>query len=239
MLKISLRAVCCLLLLVLGLALPPQVQAESTAERADVLKQKLLQLQQLLQQVEEAKLREQPPTEAPWQPIQAFGEERPAYDQYAYLLAPHLRKAELDSALQQLHYLAGLDALKERGNLFVVPALPLTGGETMSIDRYNRELAGAYLRAVGLPSAYEGWLVVAPDPLDEGGVAGGPLLMIDLAGCDQVMRTRIFELLLRTRLFTDDGSVHSFLWRLLKNASPQVFKVSMEGQRLLLAVDHD
>ena len=237
MLKISLRAGCLLLLLVLGLALTPPVQAESKAERAEVLKQKLLQLQQLLQQVEEAKLREQPPTESPWQPIQAFGAERPAYDQYAYLLAPHLRKAELDSALQQLHYLAGLDELKERGNLFVVPALPLAGGETMSVDRYNRELAGAYLRTVGLPSAYEGWLVVAPAPLDKKGVADGPLLMIDLAGCDQVMRTRIFDLLLHTRLFTDDGSVHNFLWRLLQIASPQVFKVSMEGQRLLLAVD--
>ena len=153
------------------------------------------------------------------------------------MLAPHLRKAELDSALQQLHYLAGLDELKERGNLFVVPALPLAGGETMSVDRYNRELAGAYLRTVGLPSAYEGWLVVAPAPLDKKGVADGPLLMIDLAGCDQVMRTRIFDLLLHTRLFTDDGSVHNFLWRLLQIASPQVFKVSMEGQRLLLAVD--
>ena len=82
-------------------------------------------------------------------------------------------------------------------------------------------------------------MVVAPDPLDEEGVAGGPLLLIDLAGCDQIMRTRIFDLLLNTRLFTEDGSIHGYLWRLLQGASPQVFKVSMEGQRLLLAVDPD
>jgi hypothetical protein len=154
-------------------------------------------------------------------------------------LAPHLPKAELDSALQQLHYLAGLDELKERGNLFVVPALPLALGQAMAVDSYNRELAASYLRSVGLPSAYEGWIVVAPDPLADEGVAAGPLLMIDLAGCDQIMRTRIFDLLLSVRLFTEDGSVHSYLWQLLQTASPQVFKVSMEGARLVLAVDRD
>ncbi|HEY5673838.1 MAG TPA: hypothetical protein VIR78_09045 [Malonomonas sp.] len=239
--KIFLGCLCLLLFFGLSVGLVPQVraEAESKSERAELLKQKLLKLQQLLAQVEEARLKEQPPTETPWQPIQAFGEERPAYDQYAYLLAPHLRKADLDSALQQLHYLAGLDELKERGNLFVVPALPLAVGETMAVERYNRELAAAYLRTVGLPSAYEGWLVVSPDPLHQAGVAAGPLLMIDLAGCDQIMRTRIFDLLLKVRLFTEDGSVHSYLWQLLQNASPQVFKVSMEGPRLILAVETD
>ena len=239
MLKLSLGCVCFLLFCGLSVGLVPQVQAESKSERAELLKQKLLKLQKLLEQVEEAKLKEQPPTESPWQPIQAFGQERPAYDQYAYLLAPHLRKTELDSALQQLHHLAGLDELKERGNLFVVPALPLAIGEVMSIDRYDRELAATYLRTVGLPSAYEGWLVVSPDPLNQAGVAAGPLLMIDLANCDQVTRARIFDLLLKVRLFTEDGSIHSYLWQLLQNAAPQVFKVSMEGQRLLLAVETD
>lgn len=212
---------------------------DSPLERAELLKEKLQKLQLLLTQVEEAKLKEQPPTEPPWQPIQAFGEERPAYDQYAYLLAPHLRKEQLDSALQQGHYLAGLDELKERGNLFVVPALALAPGQTMNIDSYNREFAADMLRKVGLPSAYEGWIVVAPEPLNKKGVAEGSLLMIDLAGCDQIMRTRIFDLLLSTRLFTEDGSVHSYLWRLLQTTSPQVFKVSMVGQHLMLAVDND
>lgn len=239
MLKISRRCVCFLLFLLLSVGLVPQLQAEVSSERAELLKQKLIRLQQLLVQVEEAKLKQQPPTEAPWQPVQAFGEERPAYDQYAYLLAPHLRKEELDSALQQLHYFASLDELKERGNLFVVPALPLSTDEAMAVGSYNRELAANYLRKVGLPSAYEGWMVVAPDPLTEAGVADGPLLLIDLAACDQIMRTRIFDLLLNTRLFTEDGSIHSYLWKLLQGASPQIFKVSMEGPRLLLAVDSD
>ena len=67
MLKLSLGCVAFLLFFGLSVGLVPQAQAqaESKSERAELLKQKLLKLQKLLEQVEEAKLKEQPPTESP------------------------------------------------------------------------------------------------------------------------------------------------------------------------------
>jgi hypothetical protein len=150
-----------------------------------------------------------------------------------------MRQEVLDSALQQLYFFASQDELKERGTLFVVPSLPLADGETMSVAKYNRDLAVAMLRKIGVPSALEGGIVVVPDPLGEEGVAAGPMLLIDLAGCDQIMRTRIFEVLQQVRLFTEDGSIQDYLWALLKSASPQAFSVSVEGERMWLAIDRD
>ena len=109
----------------------------------------------------------------------------------------------------------------------------------MSVAKYNRELAADMLRKIGVPAALEGGIIVSPDPLGEEGVAEGPLLLIDLTGCDQILRSRIFELLQSVRLFTADGSIQDYLWQLLKSASPQTFSVTVEGERLWLAVDND
>jgi len=208
-------------------------------ERVQLLQEKLKKLKQLLVQMKDQKLKETPPTETPWEPVLDFGMERPAYDQYAYLLAPQMRQGELDSALQQLHFFSTQDEMKERGTLFVVPSLPLAAGETMSVEKYNRDLAVAFLRKIGIPSALEGGIIVAPEPLDKEGVAEGPLLLIDLAGCDQILRSRIIEQLQTTRLFTEDGSIQDYLWALLQDASPQAFTVVVEKQRMWLAVDKD
>ena len=231
---------CCLLVFAaLSLSVPQGVVASEKEQRVDLLQDKLEKLKQLLAQMQEQKMKAQPPTEIPWEPVLDFGQERPAYDQYAYLLAPQMRKETLDSALQQLQFLSSQDELHERGTLFVIPALPLAVGETLSVAKYNRELAAAFLRKVGEPAALEGSIVVSPDPLHEDGVASGPLLLIDLANCDQILRSRIFELLQSSRLFAEDGSIQDYLWKLLQAASPQAFSVTVEGQRMWLAVDND
>ena len=141
--------------------------------------------------------------------------------------------------LQQLYFFSSQDELKERGTLFVVPTLPLAEGETMSVAKYNRELAAKMARKVGVPSALEGGILIAPDPIGEEGVAEGPLLLIDLTGCDQILRSRIIESLQKVRLFTEDGSIQDYLFDLLKSASPQSFSVSVEGELMWLAVDRD
>lgn len=231
---------CCLLLLgCLPFAVAQPALAEEKEERVQLLQEKLKKLKQLLVQMEEQKLKDAPPTETPWEPLLDFGLERPAYDQYAYLVAPQMRQDALDSILQQLHFFSQQDEMKERGTLFVIPTLPLAEGEAMSVARYNRDLAAAMLRKIGVPSALEGGIIVAPDPLGETGVASGPLLLIDLAGCDQILRSRIFELLQSVRLFTADGSIQNYLWELLKSASPQAFSVSVKGERMWLSVDND
>lgn len=240
MLRKMIPLICCLLFFaLLQLPLSPSVMAGEKEERVQLLQEKLKKLKQLLVQMEEQKVRETPPTEIPWEPLLDFGLERPAYDQYAYLVAPQMQREILDSTLQQLHFFSTQDELKERGTLFVVPTLPLVAGETMSVAKYNRELAVAMLRKIGIPSALEGGIIVTPDPLGDKGVAEGPVLLIDLANCDQVLRTRIFELLQTVRLFTEDGSIQDYLLALLKSASPQAFSVSAEGERIWVAVDND
>ena len=189
--------------------------------------------------MQEQKLKAQPPTESPWEPVLDFGQERPAYDQYAYLLAPQMRNEVLDSILQQLHFFSSQDTLADRGTLFVIPTLPLADGQALTVDKYNRELAAAFLRKAGVPAALEGSIIVSPAPLTRQGVASGQLLLIDLANCDQILRSRIFELLQSSRLFTEDGSIQDFLWQLLQNASPQAFTMTVEGQRMWVAVDND
>ncbi len=231
---------CCLLILcVAQLAVGQPTVAGEKEERVQLLQEKLKKLKELLVQMEEQKLKEAPPTGPPWEPLLDFGLERPAYDQYAYLVAPQMRQADLDSILQQLYFFASQDELRERGTLFVIPALPLAKDEAMSVAKYNRDLAVAMLRKIGVPSALEGGIIVSPDPLGEAGVAKGPLLLIDLAGCDQILRSRIFELLQTVRLFTEDGSIQDYLWALLQNAAPQAFTVAVEGERMMLAVDND
>lgn len=240
MIKIVFRCLCCLLLVMaLQQVVVSPVAATEDEERIQLLQEKLKKLKDLLVKVQEEKIKEQPPTEIPWAPVLGFGEERPAYDQYVYLLAPQMRTETLDSTLQQMYFLAGRDELKERGALFVVPALPLAAGEVMAVKNYNRELAGEFLRKIGVPRAIEGGLIVVPEPLHRKGIAEGPMLLIDLTGSDQILRTRIFELLLQTRLFTADGSIQDYLWKLLQKASPQEFTVSVEGERMWLVVDRD
>ncbi len=232
--------ICCLLTLaVCQAAMTPATFAGEKEERVQLLQEKLKKLKQLLVQMEEQKLKESPPTETPWEPLLDFGLERPAYDQYAYLVTPQMKQEDLDGILQQLHFFSSQDELKERGTLFVIPTRPLAAGEVMSVAKYNRDLAAAMLRKVGVPSALEGVIIVAPDPLNEEGVANGPLLLIDLVGSDQILRSRIFELLQTVRLFTADGSIQDYLWELLKSASPQSFSVSVEGERMWLAVDNN
>jgi len=208
-------------------------------ERVKLLQEKMAKLQELLTKLEEAKLRQQPPTDIPWQAILKMGEERLAYDQYAYLLAPQMQADVMDSSLQQLNYLATQDEMKERGTLFVIPALPLKEGESMSVKSYNRDLAGSLLKSLGLPTSLEGGILVAPYPVEKLEHTGETLLYIDLTGCDQIMRARIFGELQSTRMYTEDGSVHKFLWNLLKNTAPQSFSMYMEDEILWLSLDED
>lgn len=230
----------CLLLFSVCLApfAPPSFAGEKE-ERVKLLQEKLKKLKQLLVQMEEQKMKETPPKDIPWEPMLDFGLERPAYDQYAYLIAPQMKQEDLDSTLQQLHFLASQDELKERGALFVIPTLPLSEGEAMSVEKYNRDLAVSVLRKIGLPSSFEGGVLVVPDPISEEGVATGPMLLIDLAGCDQIMRMKIFEQLQSVRLFTEDGSIQDYFWALLKSASPQSFSAFVEGERMWLSLDND
>lgn len=240
MLRKVIPMICCLMVLVVfqGTLVSPTLAAEQE-DRVQLLQEKLKKLKQLLVQMEEQKVKETPPTETPWEPLLDFGLERPAYDQYAYLVAPQMRQEVLDSVLQQLHFFASQDEMKERGTLFVIPTLPLAAGEAMSVAKYNRDLAVAIMRKIGVPSSLEGGILVVPDPIGEKGIADGPMLLIDLAGCDQILRTRIFELLQTERLFTEDGSMQNYLWALLKSASPQSFNVTAEGERMWLAVAKD
>ncbi|WP_303721927.1 hypothetical protein [Malonomonas rubra] len=240
MLRKILPFVCCLLL-VCALQVPivqPAI-ANEKEERVRLLQEKLKKLKQLLVQMEEQKLKETPPNEAPWEPLLDLGLERPAYDQYAYLIASQMQQEVLDSVLQQLYFFSNQDELKERGTLFVIPTLPLDAGETMSVEKYNRDLAVAILRKIGLPSALEGAIIVAPNPLGEEGVAKGPLLLIDLTGTDPMLRSRIFEQLQKVRLFTEDGSVQDYVSALLKNAAPQSFTLFMQGELMWLKVADD
>ena len=238
MFKFGTRFLCCFLFVIcLQQILVFPVVAGEKEERVQLLQKKMEKLQELLVRMQEEKLREQPPTEVPWQPILQSGEERPAYDQYAYLLAPQMRTEDLDSILQQLHFLANQDKLKERGTLFVVPTLPLSAGEKMTVKNYNRDLAGLLIKKIGLPTALEGGIIVSPDPLGQADVARESLLFIDLAGCDQILRARIFGLLQSQRLFTADGSIHGYLWELLKSAAPQAFTVYMQDEVAWLTLE--
>ncbi|NOQ42670.1 MAG: hypothetical protein GQ563_09270 [Desulfuromusa sp.] len=240
MLKHGKRFLCCFLFVVcLQQILVFPVVAGEKKERVQLLQKKMEKLQELLVRMQEEKLREQPPTEIPWQTILQLGEERPAYDQYAYLLAPQMRAEDLDSILQQLHFLATQDQLTERGTLFVVPTLPLSAGEKMSVESYNRDLAGQLLKEIQMPTALEGGLIVAPDPLGQLADTEGSLLFIDLAGCDQILRSRIFGLLQSQRLFVEDGSIHGYLWELLKSATPQAFSVYMQDGLVWLTLDNN
>ena len=67
--------------------------------------------------MQEEKLLEQPPQQAPWQLLVKAGDERPGYRQYAYLLAPGMRAAVLDEVLQQIYHLASQDPLERRATL--------------------------------------------------------------------------------------------------------------------------
>jgi len=207
-------------------------------ERIRLLQEKMKALQAQLEIVQEAKLREQPPTEIPWQPIQNLGDERPAYAQYVYLLGSQVAHDDLDSMLQQMYYLASQDKMAQRGALFVVPALPLAPGELMNIDTYSRELAVQLLAEIGVPSSIEGGILVADKPLHRLISDDRELLFVDLSGCDQILRARVFELLLSQSMFVPDGTLHGYLWELIKNASPQAFNLYWQGDLAWLSVDH-
>ncbi len=132
------------------------VGASEKEERIRLLQEKMNALKAQLELMQETRLRQQPPTELPWQPIQEQGQERVAYAQYVYLLGAHMSREDLDSTLQQVYHIAAQDEMEEKGALFVVPALSLVGGQQMSVDAYNRQLAVELLLQVGVPSAIEG-----------------------------------------------------------------------------------
>ena len=52
---------------------------------------------------------------------------------------------------------------------------------------------------------------------------------------DQVTRARVFSALSKTHLYTDDGSIHAFLWNLIQQAAPQPFRVYQDGKLVWLA----
>jgi len=241
MTNILIRVIACLALLLplQSQLLPLPAWAGEKEERIQALQEKMAQLKAMLEDLEEQKLREQPPEEPPWQTISAAGEERRAYAQYAYLLAPQMRRETLDAVLQQLHFLASQDAMKERGNLFVVPALARTNGTLLPVDSYNRDFAASLLNGVGIPSAVEGGILVTAEPLAATKMQEAPLLFIDLSGCDQILRARIFELLQSVRLFGENGSIHSYLWELITAARPQAFRVYQQQQVTWLGVARD
>ncbi len=218
---------------------PAQLQAATNEEQTEQLRAKLEKLNELLEKMQQLEALKKPPTEPPWQAVLDYSEERLAYAQYAYLLAPHMQKETLDSILQQLHFFANRDQLESRGTLFVVPALPLAAGETMGVSHYHRELAKGFLQKAGLPSAAEALLLVAPEPLTKPGVAEGPLLLIDLAHSDQILRARILELLQQLRLFDEPEGMTDFLWQLLQQTTPQAFRVMVAGERLQMTVEAD
>jgi len=228
--------ICCCVLLVICLQqvlVAPAVAGTDDA-RIQELKAKMLKLQELLTQVQEEKLREQPPTERPWQPILAAGEELQGYYQYAYLLAPQMPAATLDSVMQQLNYVSEQDEMKERGVVFIIPALPLADGESMEVSKYNRDMATTFLRQVRLPAAIEGGLLISSTPI--GGAGIKHMLFIDLTGCDQILRSRIFELLQKYHVFTEKGSTHGYVWELLQQVAPQAFTVYMHNDVAWLAL---
>jgi len=239
MLKIVKSFLCCFLVVIcLQQIFVPPVQAGEKEERIKLLQEKMKKLQDLLVLMEEQKLREQPPTERPWEPILKAGEERPAYDQYAYLLAPRMVATDLDSILQQLKYLSDQDPLKERRTLFVIPTLPLAAGEAMSVGKYNRDLVDDFLEKIGIPTAIEGGILLAPNPLEREGVARErELLFINLSGCNPIIRAHIFGLLQSQRLFSEDGSIHGYIWALLKSAAPQSFSMYRQNNVTWLSVD--
>ncbi|MCW8859617.1 MAG: DUF5320 domain-containing protein [Deltaproteobacteria bacterium] len=240
MLKFGRRLIfCCLFVFCLQQFSAPLAAAGEKEERIRLLQEKMQALKAQLETMQEDRLREQPPSETPWQPILKVGEERVAYAQYAYLLGPQMRKDDLDSALQQIHYQTSTDELKERGTLFVIPTFPLAAGEQMSIETYNRELAAQILHQIGVPAAIEGGLLVAGKPINRLSLTDDPLLLIDLADCDQIMRARIFELLKSQRLFTEDGSIHRYLWELARSASPQAFSFYWQNNLAWLSLDNE
>lgn len=209
-------------------------------DRIQLLQEKMKILKAQLERVQDARLREQPPSEIPWQPIQSAGEERAAYAHYVYLLGAQMAKEKLDSILQQVYAVTVEDKLEEKGALFVVPALSLAPGELMNVTRYNRELAVRLLAQAGIPSAVEGGLLIAAMPLDRLSAGNHELLYIDLAGCDQVLRARIFELLMTQRLFDPDaGSLPQYVWKLIQNASPQTFKLYWQDGLTWLALANE
>ena len=229
---------CCLIILCLQQISAPLAVAGEKEERIRLLQEKMQALKAQLAEMQEQKLREQPPTEAPWQPVLKAGEERPAYAQYAYLLASQMGQDKLDSTLQQIHYQTSTDEMQERGTLFVIPALPLAAGEQMSVERYNRELAVQLLHQVGVPAAVEGGLLIAEKPLSRLEDGEKSFLYIDLTDCDRIMRARIFELLKTERLFGEEGSIQNYLWQLVKNASPQAFSIYWQDNLAWLSVDN-
>lgn len=228
---------CCLFILCLQQLSAPLAVAGEKEERIRILQEKMQTLKAQLAEMQEQKLREQPPTETPWQPILSVGEERPAYAQYAYFLASQMSQDKLDSTLQQIHYQTSIDDMKERGTLFVIPALPLMAGEQMTVERYNRELAVQLLHQAGVPAAVEGGLLIVAKPLTRLAAGEESILFIDLADCDQIMRARILELLKTQRLFGDDGRIQDYVWELVKSASPQAFSLYWQNHLAWLALD--
>ncbi len=205
-------------------------------ERIQALQEKMTQLKGMLAELEEQKLREQPPEEIPWQPLISRGEERRAYTQYAYLLAPQMRQESLSAALEQLYYTAARDGMSHRGTLFVIPALNQTEAKQLEGVDYNRGLAADLLGAVGIPSAVSGGLLVTSDPIGKQARQDRPMLYLDLDGCSPMLRARIFELLLVSTLDESGASLYSFIGNLVAAAKPQVFQLYQQQQILWLSV---
>ena len=80
-------------------------------------------------------------------------------------------------------------------------------------------------------------MIVTPEPLDRLHDSQAPLLFLDLSGSDQILRARIFDLLLKQRLYEDEGSLHRFIWDLLQKTAPQAFRMHIQGRFLWLALE--
>ncbi len=204
-------------------------------DRIQALQEKMTRLKGLLAELEEQKLREQPPEIIPWQPLVNSGQERRAYTQYAYLLAPQMPQEDLSAILEQLYFTATRDKLTQRGTLFVVPALTQTEPEQLLAADYNRGLAADLLSKVGIPSAVSGGLLIVSAPVNKLVLEKQPALYLDLAGCEPMLRARIFELLLAGQ-FNEAEDLYSFIGNLIAAASPQAFQLYQQQQVLWLSV---
>lgn len=212
--------------------------ATEREDRVRALQERLKALKEQLSVMQEAELREQPPTESPWQPILKAGEERIAYAHYVYLLGSQFSQENLDDILQQIYYIASQDPLEKKSALFVIPATSLAPGETMSVDAYNRGLSIDFLNRVGIPSAIEGGLLVSEKPLHK--LEQGDdrqLLFIDLTGSDQILRARMFELLLNGSVFGPEGHPQNYIWELLRKATPQAFSMYWQNDMIWLSAE--
>ncbi len=207
-------------------------RADEKTERIQALQEKMVKLKSLLAELEEQKLREQPPQVIPWQPLTVSSSERRAYSQYVYLLAPQMSQTELSASLEQLYLTAAGDKLTKRGTLFVVPSLAQNQVTQLSEAEYNRSFAADMLSKIGLPGAISGGMLVTEEPLGKAVATDQNILFVDLANCSAMLRAQIFEQLLLSGMHEGESGLYSFIGSLVSAAQPQTFHLYQQ-QRLV------